>query len=187
LRKVGLHRREGWLGISVSARDLFGAHERERLQSGFVSRVVVRIELWRDGAKEPVARQDRSSEILFDLWDEMFLVRVVERRGPKEQRVATAQDAVEAATAFYAFQVAELAGLDPRATYRFRVRADLNPLSPDLVNDVRRWLVRTPGQGRSATGDSAFGSFVSIFVNPRIQESERQVAFVSQPFFLAAP
>ena len=71
--------------------------------------------------------------------------------------------------------------LDPAATYQLRFRADLNPLRPELAQDVRRWLVRPPGQGRSSS-DGVFGSFISVFVNPRIEESERQISFPSQPF-----
>ena len=68
------------------------------------------------------------------------------------------------------------------------VRGDLNPISEDLLADVRRWLVQPArGQRRLGAGDSFFGSFVSIFVNPRIEDSERQVRFVSQPFALPTP
>jgi hypothetical protein len=65
------------------------------------------------------------------------------------------------------------------------VRGYLNPISEDLLIEVRRWLVQPArGQRRLGAGDSFFGSFVSIFVNPRIEDSERQVHFVSQPFAL---
>ena len=65
------------------------------------------------------------------------------------------------------------------------VRGDLNPISEDLLIEVRRWLVQPArGQRRLGAGDSFFGSFVSIFVNPRIEDSERQVRFISQPFVL---
>jgi hypothetical protein len=68
------------------------------------------------------------------------------------------------------------------------VRGDLNPISEDLLIEVRRWLVQPArGQRRLGAGDSFFGSFVSIFVNPRIEDSERQVRFVSQPFVLGVP
>ena len=67
------------------------------------------------------------------------------------------------------------------------MRGDLNPISEDLLADVRRWLVQPArGQRRLGAGDSFFGSFVSIFVNPRIEDSERQVRFASQPFLFAA-
>jgi hypothetical protein len=77
--------------------------------------------------------------------------------------------------------VTELSCLAPGTRYFLRFEGQLNPLSEDLVADVRRWLVRPPGQGR-ASGDSVFGSFISFFVNPRIDESEREVSFDSQPW-----
>jgi hypothetical protein len=64
-------------------------------------------------------------------------------------------------------------------------RGDLNPLSPELMGEVRRWLRQPagaqprPGAGR---GDSFFGTFVTVFVNPQIEDSERQLRFLSQPF-----
>jgi hypothetical protein len=78
-----------------------------------------------------------------------------------------------------------MARLRPGTEYVLAVRGDLNPISEDLLIEVRRWLVQ-PARGprRLGAGDSFFGSFVSIFVNPRIEDSERQVRFVSQPFVL---
>jgi hypothetical protein len=179
-RQVGVHRREGWLGISVSLRDLFGPRERERLRSGFVMRVVIHADLWREGDKRALLRQDRGTEIIFDLWDERFRVKVVDRAGPIEAQVATTDEAVELATTLRNFPLIPLQRVDARSRYFVRLVADLNPLTEDLVADVRRWLVRSPGQGRTGTGDSVFGSFVNIFVNPRIEESERQISLWSQ-------
>jgi hypothetical protein len=198
MRTVGIHRvheaggRPGpgsapaasggdWLGLSVSVRDLFWPKDIGRLRSGFVVRVVIRVDLVRERDGQLVASQAHHSEILFDLWDERFRVRVAERGVLTERHFPTPEAAIEAATALVRFRVAEQAVVDPNVVYKFRVRADLNPLSEELVADVRRWM-KAQGQGRTGTGDSVFGSFVSFFVNPRIDESERQISFSSQPF-----
>jgi hypothetical protein len=181
-RQVGLHRRDGWLATSVGLHDLFYPNDSERLKSGFVSRVVIRAELYREGDRRPLAIADRRSDILYDLWDERFTVQVIERDGPRKYTAATAQEAILLATALHRFAVGGLEQLAPGATYRLRFRADLNPLSEDLVKEVRRWLVQAPGQGRAGASDSVFGSVVSIFVNPQLEESERQLTFWSQPF-----
>ena len=187
-RLVGLNNRGGWLDVSVSLRDLFWPADGERLRSGFVSKVVIRVEIFRDGDNRPVARADRHTEILFDLWDERFRVRVLERQGPRDSLARTDAEAIELATAFRGFRVVEQSRLLPGVTYRLRFRADLNPISEDLVNEVKRWMVRPPGQGRVGAGDSVFGSFVSIFVNPKLpNESERQLSFWSPPFQMGAP
>jgi hypothetical protein len=184
-RTVGIHRRGGWLGASVSLRDLFGPTESERLRSGFVSRVVLRVEIYPEGGKQPIAAANRRADVLYDLWDERFRVAVVDRYGIKSFLVPSEREAIELSTSLLAFEVTELARLRPGAAYRLRFRADLNPLSEDMVQEVKRWLVRPPGQG--GAGDSMFGSVVSIFVKPQIENSERQITFWSQPFVGVPP
>lgn len=182
-RQVGLSARRGWLGVHVSLRDLFWPEDIEKVRSGFVNRVVIRVELYRGEERQPIARADRSSDILYDLWDEAFRVKTVDRRGPQpESTVSSPWQAIELATALRGFPVTDLGRLSPGAVYRFRFRADLNPLSEDLVADVRRWVVQRPGQAPSGAGEGFFGSFVRIFVNPRIEESDRSLTFWSQPF-----
>ena len=130
---------------------------------------------------EPLAQALRQTEIVYDLWDEKFRVRRFEAGGKVETREATtAGEAIDLATALIAFPVVELDHLEPGVAYRLSVRADLNPISQELLADVRRWLARPSPRSRMGSGDSFFGSFVSIFVNPRIDDSERQLRLVSQ-------
>jgi hypothetical protein len=182
-RQVGVHRTNGVLAVSVGLQDLFWLPvDGDRLKSGFASSVLIRVELFREGGKQPVAQESRLTYIVYDIWDERFRVRPQEAGGAPEVEVSGLREAVERATVLLRFRVTELGRLEPGAVYRLRFRADLNPLSQELMQDVRKWLVRPPGQGRGGTGDSAFGSLVSFFVNPRIEESERQLSFVSQAF-----
>ena len=127
-------------------------------------------------------------EILYDIWDEKFSLRTAANAAPEQRGVAaTADEAIARTAVLIDFPVADLSRLQPNARYRLAVRGDLNPISEDLLVEVRRWLVQPArGQRRLGAGDSFFGSFVSIFVNPRIEDSERQVRFVSQPFLWGA-
>jgi hypothetical protein len=186
-RRVGINRKGPWLTTSVSLRDLFQPGDGERLRSGFVHRVVIRVELWPEGGKQPLYRADRHAELLYDLWEERFLLRIADRYGIQERGAGSERDAVELATALIGFEVAEFVHLRSQQLYRLRFTADLNPLDPDLVREVKRWLVRSPGAGRGGAGESVFGSVVNIFVNPQIEDSERQISFWSQPFQVAPP
>ena len=180
-RKTGITRRDGRLLVSLGLQDLFKAQDAQRLLSGFTSRVLVRVAVFRLDSPEPVAQAMRQTEIVYDLWDEKFRVRRFEAGGKVETReAATASEAVDLATALIALPVATLDRLEPGASYRLSLRADLNPISQELLADVRRWLARPSPRSRMGSGDSFFGSFVSIFVNPRIDESERQLRLVSQ-------
>jgi sugar/nucleoside kinase (ribokinase family) len=124
------------------------------------------------------------TEIVYDIWDERFRLRITRGTGPDVHVEArTADEAVARAAAFWKVPIIDAARLRPGAAYVLTFRGDLNPISEELMADVRRWLAQpVRGQRRLGAGDTFFGSFVSIFVNPRIEDSERQVRFVSQRF-----
>jgi len=187
-RATGLGVKNGQLLISVGLQDLFGPAERQHLTSGFSTRILIRVALQDagDAEGEPLALAVQRAEIVYDIWDEKFSVRVTGGLGAELRAIApTAEEAIWRATALWQFPIAETKRLRPGGRYMVLVRGDLNPISEDLLADVRRWLVQPArGQRRLGAGDSFFGSFVSIFVNPRIEDSERQVRFVSQPFML---
>lgn len=188
VRRIGVAVQRGELVVSVGLQDLFGEAERQRLKSGFSTRVLVRTALEDAATGEAVALAVWRAEILYDIWDEKFALRTAANAAPEQRGLAATPDEAIARTAVLVdFPVADRARLRPDARYVLAVRGDLNPISEDLLVEVRRWLVQpSRGQRRLGAGDSFFGSFVSIFVNPRIEDSERQVRFVSQPFALPA-
>jgi hypothetical protein len=183
-RTTGLLRTPTQLLVSVGLQDLFWPEDRERLTSGFVTRVLVRVALQEEGVADPVALAFQRAEIVYDIWDERFRVRITRGSGPDLQLEArTPDEAIARAATLWQLPIVDAARLRPGATYVVAVRGDLNPISEELMADVRRWLVQPArGQRRVGTGDSFFGSFVSIFVNPRLEDSERQVRFASQRF-----
>jgi hypothetical protein len=188
VRTTGVSVRNGQLAISVGLQDLFGPAEREHLTSGFSTRVLIRVALEDPASGEPVAIAVQRAEIVYDIWDEKFSVRTTRGLGAELRAVAaTADEAIWRAATLRDFPIADVARLRP-GRYVVVVRGDLNPISEDLLSDVRHWLIEPArGQRRLGAGDSFFGSFVSIFVNPRIEDSERQLRFVSQPFSFTSP
>jgi hypothetical protein len=187
VRTVGISRKGNQLVVSVGLQDLFGPRDVERLLSGFSTRVLIRVALLRDGVSEPVATATRLAEVVYDLWDEKLRVRLSASKASTSQTlvVSTAQAAVDAATSLAGFAIADADTLDGLSPYHLSVRADLNPISDELVTNVRRWLSHPSGHGRAGSADSFFGSFVSVFVNPRIDDSERMLQVTSQSFLLS--
>lgn len=182
-RTTGMNRFGGKLHVDVGMQDLFWQQHRKQLRSGFATRVLIRAAVYPDGYDEPVATAYRKTEIVYDIWTETFHVHRVDSEGRDERfEVDSEYKALRLATALVKFPVASLALLRPQNLYKVAFRADLNPLSEELVADVRRSLTRPERRRGRLAGDSFFGSFVSIFVNPRIEDSERQLRFVSQTF-----
>jgi hypothetical protein len=182
-RTSGLHWRGHQLSVSVAVPDLLDPVHTERLSSGFATRVLIQTWLFPVDGRGPVTQSFRHTQIVYDLWGETFnvVIRTADPGPPEVHTVKTAVEALALATSLIKFPVGDFSRLPGGATGRVFVRADLNPLSQDAVTELRRWLARPPAQGRLGPGDSFFGSFVSIFVNPQIEESERRIEFLSQP------
>ena len=63
---------------------------------------------------------------------------------------------------------------------------ELNPVSDQTLTEVRRWLTQGSGGGLDR-GGAFFGSFVSVFVNPKIPPADRVIRIRSQPFYRPRP
>jgi hypothetical protein len=63
---------------------------------------------------------------------------------------------------------------------------ELNPVSKETLAEVRRWLSQGNGGGLDR-GGAFFGSFVSVFYNPKIADADRVLRIRSQPFYRPAP
>jgi hypothetical protein len=187
-RTTGVGRAEGKLTLSVGLQDLFHPADAARLRSGFANQVLIRVSLHRAGSSTAVAHAFRRSDITFDIWDERFRVKVTEASGLTEAHdVASVTEAINISASLVRFPIADLDGLSPGVSYRVGFRADLNPISQELVREIHRWLSGASVAGGGGPSESFFGSFVSAFVNPRVDDSERQIRFFSQAFGVPRP
>ncbi len=147
--------------------------------------VVVRLYVYERGGNEPVGFRLMTLRIVYDLWLEEYEVRIDDASGRRSGRYAKLKDAYRAMTTIDGVVIADLDDIAIGPHYYLGVVAELNPVSPETMAQVRRWLTRPAGAARLDRETSFFGSFVSVFVNARLPEAERVVRARSQPFFRA--
>lgn len=152
------------------------------LGSGFTSTVVIRIWIYPSGSNDPVAFVLLQRQALYNLWDEVFELKL-DGKIVKEKRQA---DALKRLTAIEDLPVARLASLPYDQVYLLAMQIELNPVSRETLAEVRRWLSQGAGGGLDR-GGAFFGSFVSVFVNPKIPEADRVLRIRSQPFYRPRP
>jgi hypothetical protein len=170
--------KDGQLVVSGGFADVFDADLLEQLGSGFAQTLLVRAWVYRVGVDTPIWFVAATIRVVYAQWDEVYYVRVRAPTGERNLRLAARADAVRAATTFVELPVAPLAQLEPGGRYFVGVVVEVNPVAPELVAEVRRWLARPRGSAVGA--DSIFGSFVSIFVNPKLPTADRVLRFRSQ-------
>jgi hypothetical protein len=116
--------------------------------------------------------------VVYDLWGETYLIQIRDYNGERNYSEKKRAEALRLVTTMNELPVAPLAVLVPEVEYFVGVEIEVNPVSPELLAQVRRWLVR-PALG----GASFFGGFVSIFLNPKVAEADRTLSFRSQVFY----
>jgi hypothetical protein len=170
------------LVVSGSFTDVFDEELVRELSSGVVTTIVVRAYTYREGRSSPTVFSAANMRIVYDLWEEVYLVETWDPRGETHFRRAARADALKDATTLEAFPVALLAEVPPGVNHVVAFVIEVNPVAAELLSEVRRWLTRPRERdlGRSA---SFFGSFVSVFMNPKIDEADRTLRFKSQVFY----
>ncbi len=157
---------------------LFDIEAYNALASGFTSTVVIRIWLYPKGGTDPIAFVLHERKVLYNLWDEVFELKL-DGKIVKEKRQA---DALRHLTSIEDLPVARLSSVPIGQEFLLAMQAELNPVSKETLAEVRRWLSQGTGGGLDR-GGAFFGSFVSVFVNPKIPEADRVLRVRSQPFY----
>ncbi len=174
--------REPMLTVSGTFTEAFDPEMLEQLSSGFTTTVVLRMYVYRRGSDVAIWSSAATWRVVYDLWAEVYLVKAQDYAGERTYTAKTRADALMRVTTMANTPVAPLAVIEPGVDYFVGADVEVNPVSPELLAEVRRWMTR-PSLG----GASFFGGFVSFFLNPKIAEADRRLQFRSTPFYRAKP
>ncbi|HEU0033457.1 MAG TPA: DUF4390 domain-containing protein [Kofleriaceae bacterium] len=175
------------LTVSTTAlTKLFDSAAYDALDSGVSSTVVIRIWIYPQGSNDPVAFVLVQRQVSYEPWDEIFYLNLDEPTGRKKLKEKRQADALKRLTTIEDMPVAKLAALPYDQIFLLAMQVELNPVSKETLAEVRRWLSQGTGGGLDR-GGAFFGSFVSVFVNPKIAEADRVLRIRSQPFFRPRP
>jgi hypothetical protein len=171
--------------LSVSFPELVDASLRRKLDSGLATTVVTRAYLLKEGASRAESLAVQTVRVAYDLWDEVYVVEVAGEGARQVFREQRREGAIARLTQLDRLAVAEAARLTAGARYQAALIVELNPVSPALLQQVRRWLSR-PREGAPIGDADYFGSFVSLFVSRKVGEAEQVLRFRTSPFVAGA-
>jgi len=161
---------------------LFDTTSYEALSTGPASIVVIRIQITPRDSDKPVAELTVQRSAVCDVWDEVYILRLEQPGAAKTIRVKYRAEALKWLTAIEDLPVAPLAVLPVVQVFVLKMVVELNPVPKETLAEVRRWLSQGNGGGIDR-GGAFFGSFVSVFYNPKIADADRVLRIRSQPFY----
>jgi hypothetical protein len=182
-KKMSFAERGGQLVVSTTFTELFDQDSYLALSSGFPTTVVIRLYVYRKGRKLPVSLRVATVRVVYDLWDEVYEIERRDQSGVHDKRLDSRVDSLRELTQLRRFPLADLDDIAIGPHYFLGAVIELNPVEEETLAEMRRWLTRPASETRLDTSSSFFGSFVSVFVNPKLEDAERSVRLRSQPFY----
>lgn len=181
---VGLDRTSVVIGLSY--RDALDARAMTRLTSGLPTVVAMRGYLFREGEKTPIALTVKSCRVVYDLWEEVFRLRVLSPGRTAEATALNVEGVLRQCTEAQSLHLVDRGQMRDGVRYFVAAIVEVNPMSPETLETLQRWVTRPSKSTAIGPGDSLFGSFVGLFVT-RIGTADRRIAFRTTPFLRPAP
>ena len=151
----------------------------DKLASGLPTVIAVRAYLWREGEQNPFALSGRTCRVVFDLWDEVYRLRISSPGGERDSAALNLEGVLRQCADARDLPIADRSLLIPGKPHFLGVIVEVNPVSPQMVAQMRQWVSRPAGSTGIGPGDALFGSFIGLFVR-QIGNADRTLRFRTQ-------
>ena len=166
---------------SFSFRDVMDKTLTEKLSSGLPTVIAMRAYVLREGEDTPVALAVRTCRVVYDLWDEVYRLKLSGPGGERDTAVINVEGVLRQCAEARDLPVVDKSILTAGKSHFLGVIVEVNPISPQTLEQMRRWVSRPSGSTGIGPGDALFGSFVGLFVR-QIGNSDKTLRFRTQAF-----
>jgi hypothetical protein len=164
------------LYLDMSFRDVVDTGIKNKLSRGLPTTIVLTATIQRAGSTEPLSSTAQTCRVTWHVWEEAYHVEVI-RPGSTQVRWTTTIEGVLRRCAEARRLLAGDGAQVPRGVALYaRGSIRVNPVSPEVLQKLKRWVMRPSGTGTAAPGDALFSTFAGLFLQ-RIGDAERDVRF----------
>jgi hypothetical protein len=167
-----------FLYATLSYRDVMDAELRGKLSRGLPTTIVFSAAVYAVGSKEPVATTVQSCKITWHVWEEAYRVDVTQPGVQKSTWTTTVDGILRRCADARHLLIANRNQVAPGRAVYLDGRVLVNPVSPKLLEKLKRWVSRPTATGTAAPGDALFGTFTGLFLQ-RIGDAERVLEFLT--------
>jgi hypothetical protein len=168
------------LRASFSFKDVVDRRVAQKLASGLPTVLAMRAYVLREGEENPIALAVRTCRVVYDLWDEVYRLKISGPGGERDGAAYNLDGVLRQCAEARDLVVADRTLLTTGRPHFLGVIVEVNPVSPKMLEQMRKWVSRPAGSTGIAPGDALFGSFVGLFVR-QLGTADRTLRFRTQP------
>jgi len=169
------------LYLSIGFRDVIDPELQAKLSRGLPTTIVFTAAIYRGGTStQPLSTTAHTCRVTWHVWEEAYRVEIT-RPGGSQVRWTTTVEGVLRRCAEVRRLIAGTAQQIPVNTLVFcSAKVQVNPLSPEVLQKLKLWVLRPSGTGTAAPSDALFSTFTGLFLQ-RVGDAERELKFNSRP------
>jgi hypothetical protein len=169
------------LYLSVGFRDVVDPELQGKLSRGLPTTIVFTAAVYKGGAStsQPLSTTAHTCRVTWHVWEEAYRVEIT-RPGGSQVRWTTTVEGVLRRCAEVRRLIAGTAQQIPANTPLFcSAKVQVNPLSPEVLQKLKLWVLRPSGTATAAPSDALFSTFTGLFLQ-RLGDAERELKFNSR-------
>lgn len=169
----------GLLYLDLLFRDIVDANLQSKLSRGLPTTIVLTAAVYRAGAPKPLSTTAQTCKVTWHVWEEAYLVEVMRPGSTRQSWTTTAEGVIRRCTEVRHLLAGDATQVPVGTPLVAAGRIQVNPVSPEVLVKIKRWVMRPSATGTAAPGDALFSTFTGLFLQ-RIGDAERQQKFTTQ-------
>ena len=169
----------GLLYLDLLFRDIMNANLQSKLSRGLPTTIVLTAAVYRIGSARPLSTTAQTCKVTWHVWEEAYLVEVMRPGSTRQSWTTTTEGVLRRCTEVRHLLAGDAGQVPVGVPLLAAGRIQVNPVSPELLQKIKRWVMRPSATGTAAPGDALFSTFTGLFLQ-RIGDAERQQKFSTQ-------
>lgn len=167
-----------FLYASFNYRDAVDASIRRKLSRGLPITIVMTAALYRALDADPVATTAQTCKVTWHVWEEAYRVELTRPEVSQTRWTTTIEGVLRRCAEAKALLVAHQSQVVSGIAVFLQGKVQINPVSPLVLQKIKRWVSRPTGTSTAAPGDALFSTFTGLFLQ-RIGDAERELKFAT--------
>jgi hypothetical protein len=171
---------ERLLYLSVAFRDVIDDKIQEKLSRGLPTTIVLTAALYRANLPDVVSTTAQTCKVTWHVWEEAYRVEISRPGSSQIRWTTTIEGVLRRCGEAHRLLAGDRSQVPDGSTIRVVGKIQVNPISPEVLTKIQRWVTRPASTGTAAPGDALFSTFTGLFLQ-RIGDAERDVKFMTRP------
>jgi hypothetical protein len=168
------------LYFNMNFRDVLDANLRGKLSRGLPTTIVLTAAIYRVGLNDPVSTATQTCKVTWHVWEEAFRVEVVRPGASQVRWTTTIEGVLRRCAEARRLLAGDATQIHPDERLFAAGKVQINPVNPEVLQKLRRWVMRPSSTGTAAPGDALFSTFTGLFLQ-RVGDAERELRFSTAP------